>query len=196
MSMKIIAAALLASALVSAPAFAQSSPPAGSGASSSATQAVTTQKPGTWRAAKLIGVNVYNNNNEKIGDIKELITDQSGKIDIAVIGVGGFLGMGEHNVGLPWSQIKFVEQPRQATTGSSDRPAAGTASSASASAPRDYPDHAVLNMTKDQLKAMPAFRFASDTRSSSSSSTGGQPAGTRPTPPAQQQPQPQPQQQR
>ena len=201
MSMKILAAALLASALVSAQALAQSSPPASSspGAANTNVQASeTVQKSGTWRASKLIGLNVYNNNNEKIGDISELITDQSGKIDLVVIGAGGFLGMGTHNVAVPFSQIKWMDQPRQATTGAADRPAAGGAAApaarpaTTASGPRDYPDHAVLNTSKDQLKAMPAFKYASDARSTTSGNTGGS-AGTPPartppagTPPAQQ----------
>jgi sporulation protein YlmC with PRC-barrel domain len=47
------------------------------------------------------GINVYNDNNEKIGDIQELIIDKSGKVDNVVLGVGGFLGMGEHYVAVP-----------------------------------------------------------------------------------------------
>jgi sporulation protein YlmC with PRC-barrel domain len=209
MSMKILTAALLTSALVSASALAQSSPPAGSqssppaasqssppaasssGAASTSAQASQTQsmKSGQWRTSKLIGLNVYNNNNEKIGDINELITDQSGKIDMVVIGAGGFLGIGEHNVALPFNQVKFSDQPRQNTTASGNRPAGGgTTASGTATSPapsgsssttqRDYPDHAMVNMSKDQLKAMPAFRYASDTRSDRSNA--GAPARTAP----------------
>jgi sporulation protein YlmC with PRC-barrel domain len=43
-------------------------------------------------ASKLIGLNVYNDQNEKLGDISELLVDKSGKVDGVVIGVGGFLG--------------------------------------------------------------------------------------------------------
>ena len=42
----------------------------------------------------MVGVNVYNQNNDKIGDISEVIVDKSGKADAVVIGVGGFLGIG------------------------------------------------------------------------------------------------------
>jgi hypothetical protein len=41
-------------------------------------------------------MNVYNGQNQKIGDIKELMLDKSGKVAEVVIGVGGFLGAGEH----------------------------------------------------------------------------------------------------
>lgn len=174
MSSKKIALAVMAAALLSTTALAQSSPPAGSAAPAvrADTAAVPATAQGKWRASKLIGLNVYNNNNEKIGDINELITDPSGKIDLVVIGVGGFLGIGEHNVGLPFSQVKFVNEPvriSSTATGTAPRTTGtGTATTTTttntmASGPRDYPDHAVVNMTKDQLKALPAFRYASDT---------------------------------
>src|SRR5690242_19291640 len=51
-----------------------------------ATSAKLTQfQSGQWRGSKLKGLNVYNNNNEKIGDINELVVDSSGKIDAVVI---------------------------------------------------------------------------------------------------------------
>src|ERR1019366_10763280 len=83
-----------------------------------AAQKVKMQQLGTWRTSKLIGLNVYNSNNEKIGDINELINEASGKVDVVVIGVGGFLGIGESNVGLPWNQVKFIMEPRPASTAS------------------------------------------------------------------------------
>jgi sporulation protein YlmC with PRC-barrel domain len=205
--MKTFAAALMASALIAAPAFSQSSPPAGSGSSAqqpaassppaaSAQQTAQMQKSGQWRASKLVGLNVYNNNNEKIGDINELITDQSGKIDIVVIGVGGFLGMGEHRVGLQWNQVKFVnEAPRTATSSApattgtqSGQQRTTTAAATTGSGTRDYPDHAVVNMNKDQLKALPEFKYASDTSSNRGSSTGSSTPAQRPATPAPAQP--------
>ncbi len=48
-------------------------------------------KPGEWRASKIIGLNVYNDQNEKLGDINEMMVDASGKVLGYVIGVGGFL---------------------------------------------------------------------------------------------------------
>ena len=53
---------------------------------------------GQWRASKLVGVDVYNTANEKIGDISEILIDASGKVTSVIIGVGGFLGMGQHDV--------------------------------------------------------------------------------------------------
>jgi hypothetical protein len=178
---KTFAAALMASTLLAAPALAQSNPPAQSPSPSDRSAApattmqqpaATVQKPDQWRVYKLIGLNVYNNNNEKVGDIKELITSKDGQIDLVVIGVGGFLGLGEHNVAMKWNQVKFVEQPVQSGTSTSSntgtRPnttgsSTATTTSTSSSTTREYPDHAIVNMTKDQLKALPEFKYASDT---------------------------------
>jgi len=176
MSMKYMAAALLASSLLSVPAFAQSAQKS----DPSAAAQTATQTLGTWRTSKMISLNVYNNNNEKIGDINELITDSSGKIDAVVIGVGGFLGMGERNVGLPWSQLKFVMEPRPANAASNSTtqtttvgagagtPATTTTTTTTVASTRDYPDHVVINMTKEQLVALPSFKYLSDTSSTTS----------------------------
>jgi sporulation protein YlmC with PRC-barrel domain len=119
---------------------------------------------GQWQASKLIHMNVYNGQNEKIGDIKELMLDKNGKIDTVAVGVGGFLGMGEHSVGVKFEQLKWVDAPVSTTTSSTtNRPAAttgaNTADTTATKSDRNYPDHAVLDATKDQLKAMPQFNY-------------------------------------
>jgi sporulation protein YlmC with PRC-barrel domain len=138
---KSLATIVLGMSLMSGAAPAQTNPP-------STSNWLTQEKAGQWRATKLKGLNVYNNNNEKIGDINELIVDKTGKIESAVIGVGGFLGVGEHDVAVPFSQLKWVDEP------------AGTTGTRTDTNRRSYPDHAVLNMTKDQLKAAPEFKYA------------------------------------
>lgn len=123
-------------------------------------------KEGEWRASKLVGVNVYNNGNEKIGDINDLILDSSGRIASVVIGVGGFLGMGEHNVAVAFDQLKFAKEPMKTASndgaGKTGSASTSTTGSASTSANRNdnwYPDHVVLNANKDQLKKMPEFKY-------------------------------------
>ena len=149
--MRQIYAALLVSTLACSPLAAQTSPPP---SASSASNWMTQLKAGQWRATKLKGVNVYNNNNEKIGEINDIIVDQNGRVDAVVIGV---LGMGEHDVAVPLNQMKFTDQPRDAST---SRPAdTRPATPPRAESPRENPDHAVLNMTKDQLKAAPEFKY-------------------------------------
>ncbi|MEY9403618.1 2-methylaconitate cis-trans-isomerase PrpF [Bradyrhizobium japonicum] len=59
----------------------------------SATSA-TTHKEGEWSASKLAGVDVYNEANEKIGNIHDVILDRSGKVANVILGVGGVLGLG------------------------------------------------------------------------------------------------------
>jgi sporulation protein YlmC with PRC-barrel domain len=189
--------ALVGTALLTLPAFGQggsggmnqpapgaTSNQAQSGASSgqqagaqASGQFVNQAQPGQWRGSKLTGLAVYGPNNERIGDINDVLLDKSGKAETVVIGVGGFLGIGEKNVGLPWSAVQWLDQPaRTAGTGTTgtgaDRPADRTTTASAAN--RDYPDHAMITMTKDQLQNAPAFRYASDTsdRSGTTRDTG------------------------
>lgn len=168
MSSKYLAAALFGVALMSAPALAQTTTP-----TPDAITNISQVEAGQWRSSKLIGVSVYNNSNEKIGDISDLLVDQDGKIQAVILGVGGFLGMGEHLVAVKFENLKWVNEPvRNTTTSSSASPApnstgnrATTGSSVphtpTSNAEKMYPDHAVLNATKDRLKAMPAFNAVS-----------------------------------
>jgi len=161
---KFLAAAALGSALIVAPAMAQNSKmnePKSSTASTSTNQTATAA--GLWQGSKVIGLSVYNDQNEKIGSIKDLMLDKSGKIESAVIGVGGFLGMGERDVAVKFSELKWSDEPVKSSNASSTttRPSTtGAGSSASTSSgPKTYPDHAMFNATKDQLKAMPQFDY-------------------------------------
>jgi sporulation protein YlmC with PRC-barrel domain len=156
-------------------------------------------KQGEWRGSKLTGLTVYNNNDERVGEINELIMGKDGRIESVVLGVGGFLGIGEHNVAVPFGQVKFVEEPRRTAARTDERTrneAAGARNDAAArmdanrnvaanapasNAPardrapettgtttraasndgyRGYPDHAVISMSKDQLKALPGLRYS------------------------------------
>jgi sporulation protein YlmC with PRC-barrel domain len=58
-------------------------------------------------SSKVVGTAVYNTNNEKIGEVNDLILDKDGKVAGVVIGVGGFLGMGERNVAVSFNSVKF-----------------------------------------------------------------------------------------
>ena len=133
---------------------------------------LTEETPGQWRASKLIGLNVYNNDNEKIGSITELIVDGSGQLDAVVVAAGGFLGLGEHDVAVPYGDVKWMYLPGlpspanppsgPATTVEQNvkgaHPSADKAF-AEASSARSYPDHAIIEITKEQLKTAPSFKF-------------------------------------
>ena len=173
--MKSFAAGLAGTALLATFAFAQT-PPATTDKTPTAATVTTTTASDQWRISKMSGVKVYNEANENIGSINDLLMDKSGNVKIAVIGVGGFLGMGEHLVAVPYEKLKFVNEPiaysgtaatnppgRPATTTTTgaatgtDRPAAPAATS---TASKWYPDHAVFNASKDELKNMPEFKYS------------------------------------
>ena len=164
---------LAVAALLSTAAFAQTSQSTNPPPAAKADQAAPKLASPHWRTSKMIGLNVYNEQNEKLGDINEIILDKEGKVLGYVIGVGGFLGMGEHDILIEPSKIKFVNEARRTQTSANNPPANTTnppattrTSDAPSTAPRAateqwYPDHALLNATKDQLKAMPQFKYSS-----------------------------------
>lgn len=63
-------------------------------------------KPDQMRASKVIGSTVYDVQNQNIGDVKDIVLDKDGQVSAVVVGVGGFLGMGEKNVAVKLSDIK------------------------------------------------------------------------------------------
>jgi sporulation protein YlmC with PRC-barrel domain len=175
---KTAVAGLAASALLASVAFAQSPSATTDRATSAAPAAAsdTSSFKGNWRASKLVGLNVYNDSNESLGSINDLLADKSGNIKAVVIGVGGFLGVGEHLVAVTFDKVKFVDEP-VAYTGAANAPATGgarpstntTTTGAATTAPAPaakknpwYPDHAMLSATKDQLKAMPEFKYTTE----------------------------------
>jgi len=87
--------------------------------------------PWNRRASKVLGTNVYNNDDKSLGEIKDLVLDQhSGRVQYAVLDFGGFLGMGDKYFAIPVSQFQVDNRGR---------------------------DHFVLNVSKDQLKNAPGF---------------------------------------
>lgn len=96
-------------------------------ASATATEAIA----GTSVKNKIIGEAVYNENDEKIGDVEDVVLDSNGQATTYVVGAGGFLGMGQHSVAVPFDKI---------TQGN---------------------DKLLLQgYTKDQLKALPEVKVA------------------------------------
>jgi sporulation protein YlmC with PRC-barrel domain len=87
---------------------------------------------GSINASKVVGVNVINNANDTVGEISEVLLDDSGKVSGFVVDVGGFLGIGTHPVKLAWNQVKMVN--------------------------KDGKLQAVVNMDKNALKQMPEYK--------------------------------------
>jgi sporulation protein YlmC with PRC-barrel domain len=171
---KYMTAGLVGSALLATVAFAQTPTATGDRANMAPAAASDSSFQGNWRASKVVGLSVYNDANESLGSINDLLTDKSGNIKAVIIGVGGFLGVGEHLVAVPFDKVKFVNEP-VAYTGAAAGPnaagsrpasstttgAASTAPAATASKPNPwYPDHAMISATKDELKAMPEFKYS------------------------------------
>jgi hypothetical protein len=175
---KYITAGLAGSALLATVAFAQTPTATTDRANMAPATASDSSFQGDWRASKVVGLNVYNDNNESLGSINDLLTDKSGNIKATVISVGGFLGVGTHLVAVAFDKVKFVNEPIAYTgvaggpNAVANRPmtttttgSAGTGMTPVTAAPMKpnpwYPDHAVFNATKDELKAMPEFKYAS-----------------------------------
>ncbi len=64
--------------------------------------------PTHWRASEAIGQSVFNQGNERIGEIDELLIDGSGRVLAAVVGVGGFLGVGERKVAVSFRSFTMT----------------------------------------------------------------------------------------
>jgi hypothetical protein len=84
-----------------------------------------------YRLSKVRSATVYNDSNESIGKVDDVIISADGKNPFAVLSVGGFLGLGEHLVALPYDSLKITEQRIVLPGG-----------------------------TKEQLKALPSFKYA------------------------------------
>jgi sporulation protein YlmC with PRC-barrel domain len=84
-----------------------------------------------YRISKMLNQAVYNDKNEKIGKLEELIVKPDGKLSWGIVDVGGFLGMGKHRVAIPVGQFTSMS-PRIVLPGA----------------------------TKDALKQMPPFEYA------------------------------------
>ena len=128
---------VLAAFLTCGAATAYAQPPPGTSPPASGT---TTILPGRGMPAptvsgdtrKLIGRNVQNAQNETIGEIKSVYIGPDGKVDSLIVRVGGFLGVGEREVRLAWSDLKIS----------------------------DNGEKVVLNITKDELKAKPEYKYS------------------------------------
>lgn len=96
----------------------------------------TTMGPAaTADTRKLIGRNIKNADGETIGEIKSIYLTKDGKVDSVMVSVGGFLGVGDREVRIAWSDLHVTDNGEKVT----------------------------VNMTKDQLKAKPEYRYKNET---------------------------------
>ncbi|TCM55863.1 MULTISPECIES: PRC-barrel domain-containing protein [unclassified Rhizobium] len=72
---------------------------------------ITEQGADQIAASTYLGQSVYNSSDESIGEINDVIFSKDGSVEAAVIGVGGFLGIGEKNVAVPLDKVTVAEVP-------------------------------------------------------------------------------------
>lgn len=95
-------AAILSAVLLAAPVWAQGAP------QTVRIERVDVQKLAAgYRSSKIVGSTVVNDTNEKIGEIDDLLVEPKDKVLFAVLSVGGFLGMGEQLVVVPFSSLQI-----------------------------------------------------------------------------------------
>jgi sporulation protein YlmC with PRC-barrel domain len=121
----------------------------------------------------LIGTSIRNTQNDTIGEVEDLVVEKSGRLKGVVVGVGGFLGIGEKHVALAWNEIQMREPERSGAVTRARHPLM------------------VVNVTKDQLRQAPEFKRVTDVRrdGTRSMSPSGAPATSSPgtSPPPRQQ---------
>jgi sporulation protein YlmC with PRC-barrel domain len=93
--------------------------------------------------------NVYDPADNKIGEIDDVLVDKDGKATALMIGVGGFLGMGEKHVAVPWNAVRTTSK-------------------------NNNKFYLVMNSTKDALKNAPGFKY--DRNAMTWTPEGGAPA--------------------
>jgi hypothetical protein len=85
-----------------------------------------------WSARRqLLGQNVYNDKDEKIGEVEDVIISPEKNISYGIVSSGGFLGIGSHDVAIPASQLRMGDNGRLQLPGA----------------------------TKETLRAMPPFEY-------------------------------------
>jgi sporulation protein YlmC with PRC-barrel domain len=77
--------------------------------------------------------NVYDNQNNKIGAVKDVLLDKEGRVSAVIVGVGGMLGVGEKDVAVPFNALKLAE--------------------------KDGDRYLVMNTTKEALEKAPGYTY-------------------------------------
>jgi hypothetical protein len=159
-------AAVSLTVLAASPALAQSSPTQNMQKNMDATNPTATtsitapssflnqQTANEWRSSDLVGTKVVGAGNENIGEIEDVLIDNGGMVKAVVIGVGGFLGVGEKDVAVPFSALQVSRK-----VGSEDI------------------ERVTVSYTKDQLNQAPSFKYLSARDATNArQSTGQSPA--------------------
>jgi len=124
--MKTLAIATVAALIASSAAFAQQP-------STGRAELMNSIPPSSRTVTDWYKQNVYDSNQQKIGEIMDVLVNPNGQIDAAIVGVGGFLGAGEKDVAVSFSAIKPTK--------------------------KNDKTYLTLDTTKDALKNAPGFKY-------------------------------------
>jgi ribosomal 30S subunit maturation factor RimM len=125
---------------------------------------VQSPEAGEWRASKLIGASVVGPDDKSIGDINELLIADDGGVDAVVVGVGGFLGIGEKNVAIPFDALNVQRK-----------------------ADSDAIEKITVSYSKEELENAPKFAYNKEQPkpATTGANPGGMPLGAKPATPSQ-----------
>jgi sporulation protein YlmC with PRC-barrel domain len=164
------------SALMISGAMAQANPSAKSDAAvlTDGAKFIPSQSTDQWVFSKFKGTDVIGPDNAQVGSVNDLVFDKNGKILGLIVGVGGFLGIGEKSVAIDMSAF----QPVPADTGNT------TAGGGGAMSGNNDPTAVKLKVswTKDQLKNAPDFQYYKPPSRTTSSGGPGSTTGMAPRP--------------
>ncbi len=108
---------------------------------------VQDQRATDWRSSKLIGTIVYGPDNASIGDVKDVVIGNDSKVRAVVIGVGGFLSVGEKNVAVPLESLNITRKPESESI-----------------------EKITVGYSKDELKQAPTFAYYEPAKSQTTGS--------------------------
>ena len=103
------------------------------GTAPAAVETLTTLPAAAVTVNNWLKQNVYDPSGTKIGEIEDILVSDNGKLEAAIVAVGGFIGMGEKDVAVPFSAIQASE--------------------------RDGKWRLTMNTTKEALKSAPGFKY-------------------------------------
>ena len=115
---------------------------------------VDMQASGQWLVSDLMSLNVVGANNENIGSVSDMLVDEEGNIHAVIVGVGGFLGIGQKDVAISYESFNITRD-------------------------KDGDPEARLTLTKEELENAPAFKKAENPRAASRPATPAKPANPR-----------------
>jgi sporulation protein YlmC with PRC-barrel domain len=133
------------------PSATQQAPKTETTGSTGGAQFVAAQKPDQFLASKFKGTDVIGSENEKIGDITDILFTKDGKIEAFVVSVGGFLGMGAKDIAMAPNAFQFEKDPNFAAY------------------------KAKVSMTKDQVKQAANFEPHKEPPRTTTGAGGGAP---------------------